>query len=52
MRKIEVTLTIGFPGAQRRGTLEVEDDATDDDIEVLVEEWADQYVEFYWRERE
>lgn len=50
MRKIDVSLTIGFSGADRSDTLEVEDDATDEDIEEVVREWAFNFIEFYWKE--
>lgn len=52
MRRIKVRLSIGFPGAIRKGEIEVDDDATDDDIEEAASEWASNYVEYVWEEEQ
>ncbi len=48
MKTIHVHLSIGFPTASREDELEVEDDATEDEIEEVVREWANNYIEFGW----
>lgn len=48
MMVIDVYLTIGYPGADHKDELEVEDDATDDQIDQEVSEWAHNYIEFGW----
>ena len=50
MKVIEYKIHTGFAGCTHTGELEVEDDATDDEIDdvVLVELWN--RVEFTWKE--
>jgi hypothetical protein len=48
VQKINVTLTIGYPCAKHEDVLEVEDDATDEDINQEVADWANNYIEYYW----
>lgn len=50
MRRIKVSLSIGYPTATRRDVLEVEDGATDEEIQETAEEWANQYIDFGWEE--
>lgn len=50
MRTIEVNLSIGYPTANRQDTLEVDDDATEEQVEEIVREWANNYIEYYWVE--
>lgn len=49
MKTIKWRLSIGFPGAIRQGEVEVEDDATKDDIEELVRDVVFEYVDWnFW----
>jgi hypothetical protein len=50
--KVNLHLSIGFVGAEHRDTLELDDDATDEDIESEVECWANNYVETWWEKEE
>lgn len=49
-RTIKVKLSIGYPTAVHRDELEVEDDATEADIEQVVSEWAWNYIAIDWDE--
>jgi len=49
-RIINVKLSIGYPTAVHRDELEVEDDATEADIEQIVNEWAWDYIAIHWEE--
>ncbi len=48
MRTIYVHLSIGYPTAVRDDEIEVEDDATDEQIDQDVQEWAGNYIETSW----
>lgn len=48
MRQIAVHLSIGYSGANHEDVLEVEDDATDEEIEQEVQAWASNYIEMWW----
>jgi hypothetical protein len=50
MKRIKVRLSIGFPTAVRKDVIEVEDDATEDDIYDAAEEWAQNYIDVGWEE--
>lgn len=50
MRKIYVHLSIGYPTACHDDELEVPDDATEEEINNLVDEWAQNYIEYSWRD--
>lgn len=50
MKEIKAYLTIGYPAAQRRELIEMEDDATGEEIDEAVKEWAWEYIEYGWRE--
>ncbi len=50
MRTLKIYLTIGFPGAMHRDEIEVEDDATEEQIEEEVRDWAMNHVEWGWTE--
>lgn len=45
--KIKVGLSIGFV-ADRDDEIEVEDDLTDEEIEIEVRDWANNYIETWW----
>jgi len=49
-RIIKVKLSIGYPTAVHCDELEVEDDATEADIEQIVSEWAWNYIAIDWEE--
>lgn len=48
MRKIECVLETGYVGGTRKAVIEVEDDATDDEIDEAVRDWALNYVSWGW----
>lgn len=48
MKRIKVGLSIGLV-ADRQDVIEVDDDATEQDIEQEVKDWASNYIEF-WHE--
>jgi hypothetical protein len=50
MREIKCNLSIGYPTAEHNDVIEVEDDATNEDIEREVEDWAHNYIEWSWEE--
>lgn len=50
MRRIKVYLGIGFANADHSEVLEVEDDVPDSEIQEMVEEWANNYIEIDWTE--
>jgi hypothetical protein len=52
MREIEVSLSIGFPTATHKDKIEVEDDATNEEISQAAEEWAWGYIDIGWSEKE
>ena len=48
MKTIYCNLSIGY--GSREDEIEVEDDATEDEIQEVVKEWAMNYVEWGWSE--
>jgi hypothetical protein len=48
MKKIQWYLTIGYPTADRSGEIEVNENATDEEIEEIVCEEANNYIEWGW----
>lgn len=50
MRKIKWHLTIGYPAADREGDFEVEDDASDEEIEKIARDEAYNFIEWNWSE--
>lgn len=50
MKTIYVHLSIGYPTACHDDELEVPDDATEEEIDEIVSEWAHNYIEYSWRE--
>jgi hypothetical protein len=51
MRTISWSLSIGLR-ATREGVVEVNDDATDDEIEEMVNDTVMEFVEFSWKEEQ
>lgn len=49
-KTIYVSLSIGCPGANRHDEIEVEADATEEEIEQTVHEWASNYIDIGWGE--
>lgn len=49
MKTIEIHVSIGLVGCRRTTTIEVEDDATDDEIEEVARESMFELVEWSWR---
>ena len=49
-RKVKVFLTTGFAGAKHEDVLEVEDDATEEEIMRYVQEWASNYIDMGYEE--
>lgn len=52
MKTIEWTLETGMQGADRSDTIEVDDDATDEEIDALVREEVFNYVSWGWVAKE
>jgi hypothetical protein len=50
VRTISVYLSIGYSGAEREDTLEIDDDASEDQIEEMVRDWAYDYINWGWQE--
>jgi hypothetical protein len=50
MKTIYAHLDIGYANACHDDELEVEDDATDEQIGALVKDWADNYIDTCWSE--
>jgi hypothetical protein len=48
MKTIYMHLSIGYPTASKSEELEVEDDATEEEIDQQVKEWTDNYIEWGW----
>lgn len=48
MKKVRWQLSIGFVGAVRKGIIELEDDATDEEIDEVVTETVNNYIDFGW----
>jgi hypothetical protein len=51
MKTVEWHLTIGLQGCDRSGEIEVEDDATDEQIDAVVREEVFNFVEWGWEEK-
>ena len=49
MRKIKVACSMGLQGCSREGEIEVEDEATPEEVEGAVREWALEHFE-WWSE--
>lgn len=49
MKKLKVGLSIGFVGADHHDEIEVEDDATPEDMQQALADWAGNYID-YWYE--
>ena len=52
MKRIKVVLNTGFAGVQHEDILEFKDDATDEEIEEEVKEWAWNCLDLCWYEEE
>ena len=52
MRKIKVIIDTGFAGGIHEDELEVEDNATDEEIEEEVQDVVFNYISYSWKERE
>lgn len=50
MRKIKCFLSIGFPNAIETDEIEVDDDATSEQIQEEVYQAMIEYVDIYWEE--
>lgn len=51
MRKIRVTISIGLVGCKRTETFDVEDDATEEEIEEMAKEAALESLNWNWEEK-
>ncbi len=49
MRKIKAYLSIGNSDGKEI-TIEVEDNATNEEIDEMVQDWANQYIAYGWSE--
>ena len=52
MRKIKVIIDTGFAGGIHEDELEVEDNATDEEIEEEVQDVVFNYISYRWKESE
>ena len=52
MRKIKYNLSIGFTDASISDEFEVEDDATDEEIEEIAKEYVMGYIDWSWEEQD
>lgn len=50
MKKIKAYANYGFVGTNREKIIEVDDDATEEEINELIWEWAADYVYTDWEE--
>ena len=46
---VKVSLSIGYPSACRNDELEIDDDATEEQIDEIVQEWAQNYINVSWK---
>ena len=44
--RLRMYLTIGYPGADHEEEIEVDDDATEDDLHEITQDWANGYIEW------
>jgi hypothetical protein len=51
MRTIEWKINTGYVGATHKGSFEVEDDVTDEEICGMVQEEVWNYIELSWNEK-
>lgn len=49
MKKIKAYADYGYVGADREEIIEVDDDATEEEIDALIWEWAIEYVSINWQ---
>lgn len=49
MKTVKWVLETGYRGCEHEGEIQVDDDATEDDIEELVKEEAYGYVDLMWK---
>lgn len=47
--EIKAILSIGYPTAKHTGIIEVDDNATDEDIDEEVQIWANNYIDIGWK---
>jgi hypothetical protein len=47
--KIEVYVALNLVGCERRGTIEVDDDATDEEIEEMARDWLWDHIDWGFR---
>ena len=52
MIKVDVSLSIGFATANHEDELEFDDNATDEQIDAEVQEWAWNYIDIGWSKHE
>lgn len=52
MRNIKWSLHTGYAGCTHTGEIEVEDDATEEEIDEAVREDAWNYLDLFWEESE
>lgn len=50
MKKIKVTIDTGFCGENHEVVIDVEDDATEDEIDKYAEELVWEYINVFWKE--
>lgn len=50
MRRIKVSLSIGYLATTQKDVIEVEDAATEDEIDETVQDWVQNYISVSWSE--
>lgn len=50
MRKINFYLGVGYAGCSHEEVVEFGDDATDEEIEEIYEDWKNNFLDCSWRE--
>ena len=48
MKKLKVGLSIGIANANKNDVIEVEDDATPAEMQQALEDWAGNYIDFWY----
>jgi len=52
MKKLNVFLSIGFVGATKEDEIEVEDDATEEQIQEALADWSSNYIDTWYEAAE
>lgn len=50
--KVKAFLNVGYPAASREEVFEIDDGATDEEIEEEVKQWVFDHIDWYWEKGE